>query len=169
LLLAATLAGNYGIYSGFELCEATPLPDKEEYLNSEKYELKAWDWDRPGNIREDIALINRLRREHPALQQFTNLRFYNAWNDHIIYYGKWTDDKSDFILVAVNLDSRSAQGAHFEVPMWEFGLPDDAAIDVEDLVGGSRFSWTGKVQHVLLDPHQRPYQVWRLLGPGASG
>jgi starch synthase (maltosyl-transferring) len=169
LLLAATLAGNYGIYSGFELCEATPLPDKEEYLNSEKYELKAWDWDRPGNIREDIALINRLRREHPALQQFTNLRFYNAWNDQIVYFGKWTDDKSDFILVAVNLDPHTAQGAHFEVPMWEFGLPDGAAIEVEDLVGGSRFSWTGKVQHMLLDPHQRPYQIWRLVGPGAPG
>jgi starch synthase (maltosyl-transferring) len=169
LLLAATLAGNYGIYSGFELCEATPLPDKEEYLNSEKYELKAWDWDRPGNIREDISLINRLRREHPALQQFTNLRFYNAWNDQIIYYGKWTDDKSDFILVAVNLESRSPQGAHFEVPLWEFGFPDEAAVDVEDLVSGGRFTWTGKVQHMLLDPHQRPYQVWRLLGPGASG
>jgi starch synthase (maltosyl-transferring) len=168
LLLAATLAGNYGIYSGFELCEATPLPDKEEYLNSEKYELKAWDWDRPGNIRDDIALINRLRREHPALQQLFNLRFYNAWNDQIIYYGKWTDDKRDFILVAVNLDPHTSQGAHFEVPLWEFGLADEAAIDVEDLVTGGRFSWTGKVQHMLIDPHQRPYQIWRLIAPGAT-
>ena len=81
LVLAASLGGNYGVYNGFELCEATPVPGKEEYLNSEKYEIKAWDWDRPGNIRDDIALMNRLRRERPALQDFANLTFYNAWND----------------------------------------------------------------------------------------
>ena len=168
LILAATLAGNYGIYSGFELCEGTPLPDKEEYLDSEKYELKAWDWERHGNIREDVRIINRLRTEHAALQQFTNLSFYNAWNDNILYYGKTTEDKRDFILVAVNLDSHAAQGAHFELPLWEFGLPDDATIAVEDLVTGSRFTWTGKVQHMLIDPHQRPYQIWRLIGPGVQ-
>ena len=93
LVLAATLGGNYGVYSGFELCEATPVPGKEEYLNSEKYEIKAWDWDRPGNIRPDIALLNRLRREHPALQSFANVTFYNAWNDNILYYGKTTPAK----------------------------------------------------------------------------
>src|SRR3546814_11845704 len=66
----ATLAGNYGIYNGFELCEAAAVPGKEEYLNSEKYEIRAWDWDRPGNIREDVALVNRLRRGNPALRDF---------------------------------------------------------------------------------------------------
>ena len=81
LVLAASLGGNYGVYSGFELCEATPVPGKEEYLNSEKFEIKAWDWERPGNIRPDIALMNRLRRERPALQSFANVTFYNAWND----------------------------------------------------------------------------------------
>ncbi len=162
LILAATLACNYGIYNGFELCEGRPIPGKEEYLNSEKYEIKAWDWDRPGHIREDIRLINRLRREHPALQQFANLNFYNAWNDHILYYGKFTADKQDLVLVAVNLDPHNPQGAHFEVPLWEFGLPDEASIDVEDLLTGNRFTWTGKVQHMLLEPNARPYAIWRL-------
>ncbi|MEP1169779.1 MAG: alpha-amylase family glycosyl hydrolase, partial [Alphaproteobacteria bacterium] len=74
-VLAAGLGGNYGVYSGFELCEGRPVPGKEEYLDSEKYEIKAWDWDRPGNIRADIALMNRLRRNHPAMQDFTNLTF----------------------------------------------------------------------------------------------
>jgi starch synthase (maltosyl-transferring) len=169
LILAATLAGNYGIYSGFELCEGTPLTDKEEYLDSEKYEIKAWDWDKPGNIREDVRLINRLRRERPALQQFAALSFYNAWNDNIIYYGKATEDKRDFVLIAVNLDPHSAQGAPFEIPLWEFGLADDATIGVEDLVTGDRFTWTGKVQHMLIDPLERPYQIWRLIAPGVQG
>jgi starch synthase (maltosyl-transferring) len=152
------------VYNGFELCEGRPVPGKEEYLDSEKYEIKAWDWDRPGNIRDDIRLINKLRREHPALQQFANLNFYNAWNDQILYYGKFTADKQDFVLVAVNLDPRNPQGGHFEVPLWEFGLPDDATIDVEDLLAptGSRFTWTGKIQHMLLEPGVRPYAIWRL-------
>ncbi|MFP3920255.1 MAG: alpha-1,4-glucan--maltose-1-phosphate maltosyltransferase [Dichotomicrobium sp.] len=166
LVLAATLACNYGIYNGFELCEGTPIPGREEYLHSEKYEIRAWDWDRPGNIKDDIRLINRLRGEHPALQQFFNLRFYNAWNDQIIYYGKMVDDLSDFLLFAVNLDFFHPQGAHFEVPLWEFGLPDDASIGVEDLITGARFTWTGKVQHMHLDPDVRPYAAWRLLPPG---
>jgi starch synthase (maltosyl-transferring) len=162
LILAATLACNYGIYNGFELCEGRAIPGKEEYLDSEKYEIKAWDWDRPGHIRDDIRLINRLRQEHPALQQFQNLKFYNAWNDHILYYGKFTADKRDFVLVAVNLDPHNTQGCHFEVPLWEFGLPDGASIAVEDLVSGNRFTWTGKIQHMLLEPSVRPFAIWRL-------
>nr|WP_011581997.1 MULTISPECIES: alpha-1,4-glucan--maltose-1-phosphate maltosyltransferase [Chelativorans] len=167
LILAATLGTNYGVYSGFELCEAEAMPGKEEYLNSEKYEIRAWDWDRPGNIKTDILFVNRLRRENPALRQFTNLKFYNAWNDNILYYGKHTDDLTSFLLFAVNLDPHNSQGAHFEVPLWEFGLPDDAMIEAEDLVTGQPFTWTGKVQHMLLDPHQRPYMAWRLIPPGS--
>jgi starch synthase (maltosyl-transferring) len=167
LVLAATLGGNYGVYSGFELCEAAAMPGKEEYLNSEKYEIRAWDWDRPGNIKADIAFINELRRDNPAARRFTNLNFYNAWNDAILYYGKYTDDLSNFLLFAVNLDPHHPQGAHFEVPLWEFGLPDDATIEAEDLVTGQPFAWHGKLQHMYLDPHQRSYMAWRLISPGA--
>lgn len=165
LVLAASLAGNFGVYSGFELCEATPIPGKEEYLNSEKYEIRAWDWDRPGNIREDVARMNTLRQRHPALQEFANIEFYNMWNDNILYYGKRTPDKSSFLLFAVNLDPHNGQGADFEVPLWEFGLPDNASIEVEDLVSNYYFTWTGKIQHVHIDPHQRPYFIWRLVSP----
>jgi starch synthase (maltosyl-transferring) len=161
-VLAATLAGNYGVYSGFELCQSEPIPGKEEYLHSEKYEIKAWDWDRPEHIRPDLRLLNRLRQEHPALQSFTNLTFYNAWNDNILYYGKMTPAKDDFLLFAVNLDPHNPQGAHFEVPLWEFGLPDEATISVEDLVTGATFEWHGKVQHMHLDPQERPFAIWRL-------
>lgn len=167
LVLAATLAGNYGIYNGFELCEADAITGKEEYLNSEKYEIRAWDWDRPGNIRQDIALVNRLRRDHVALHDFANLAFYNAWDDNILYFGRRTADLDSFLLVAVNLDPHAAHAADFEVPLWEFGRPDGASIAVEDLVTGERFTWTGKIQHIRLDPAIRPYAIWRLVGEGA--
>jgi starch synthase (maltosyl-transferring) len=167
-MLAATLGGNYGIYSGFELCEATPLPGKEEYANSEKYQLKVWNWDDPRNIRDDIRRINALRRSSPALQQFANVQFYNAWNDNILYYGKATDDLSECLLFAVNLDPHQAHGAHFEVPLWTFGLDDTASIDVEDVLTGNRFTWTGKVQHMWLDPNENPYMVWRLHAPSGA-
>jgi starch synthase (maltosyl-transferring) len=166
LILAATLGGNYGIYSGFELCEARGLPGKEEYAGSEKYEIKAWDWDRADHIRDDIRFVNTLRRASPALQQFDNTTFYNAWNDQILYYGKATPDRSEFLLFAINLDPHNPQQADFEVPLWEFGLPDHASIEVEDVASGHRFTWTGKVQHMLLDPRDRPYVVWRLRPPG---
>jgi starch synthase (maltosyl-transferring) len=167
-VLAATLAGNYGIYNGFELCEAAAIAQKEEYLDSEKYEIRAWDWDRPGHIRDDIRLVNGLRREHEALKRFTNLAFYHAWNDNIIYYGKRSADRRDFLLFAVNLDPHQVQSARFEVPLWEFGLADDASIEVEDMVTGRRFVWQGKVQEMRLDPAERPYAIWRLVTPGAS-
>ncbi|TPW29626.1 alpha-1,4-glucan--maltose-1-phosphate maltosyltransferase [Pararhizobium mangrovi] len=166
LVLAATLAGNYGVYNGFEICEAAPVPGKEEYLNSEKYEIRAWDFEVEGNITRDIWLMNALRRDHRALQAFDNLTFYNAWNDNVLYYGKRTPDLSSFLLFHVNLDPHHAQEAYFEVPLWEFGLPDDAPIEVEDLVTGHRFTWQGKIQHIWIDPQQRPYFIWRLIRPG---
>ena len=166
LVLASTLSSLYGLYSGYELCEARPVPGKEEYLDSEKYEIKHWDWDRPGHIRDDIRLINTIRRNNPALQQFTGLVFLNAWNDNIVYFAKQTADLSNTVLVAVNLDPHNVQAANFEVPLWQYGLPDHGTIGVEDLVTGARFSWTGKVQHVELDPASRPYAIWRLIPPG---
>jgi len=165
-VLAATLSPLWGVYSGFELCEATPVPGREEYLDSEKYEIKAWDWDRPGNIREDVARLNRIRRENPAMWDFTNLEFHPAWNDQVMVYSKVTPARDNAILVAINLDPHRAQGCHFELPLWRFGLDDHASVAVEDLVSGHRFAWTGKTQHVWLDPHHNPYALWRLVPPG---
>jgi starch synthase (maltosyl-transferring) len=166
-VLAATLSGLFGVYSGFELCEAEPVPGKEEYWESEKYEVKPRDWQRAGNIIEDIARLNRLRRAFPALQTHLNVSFYNAWNDQILYYGKRAPGGSEIILVAVNLDPHNAQECDFEIPLWEFGLGDHDRLDVEDLVGGGRFRWQGKIQHLWLDPGQ-PYAIWRVTPPGAE-
>ena len=165
--LAATLSGLFGVYSGFELCEAEAVPDKEEYWESEKYEVKPRDWQAAGNIVADIALLNRLRRAWPALQTHLNITFYNAWNDHILYYGKRFPDGSEMILVAVNLDPHNGQECDFEIPLWEWGLGDDDALEVEDLVGGRRFRWQGKVQHLRLDP-DHPYAIWRVAPVGAE-
>jgi starch synthase (maltosyl-transferring) len=166
LLLAATLGGNYGVYNGFEICEAAAVPGKEEYLNSEKYEIRAWDFARPGNIQEDIRLMNDLRRHHPALQDFLSLAFYNTSNDQVLSYGKGTADLKDFLLFHVNLDPHHAQSFAFEIPLWEFGLPDEASIEVKDLLHGNHFTWHGKTQLLELEPQTRPYAIWQLFAPG---
>ncbi len=160
--LAATLSSNWGIYSGFELCEAAPLPGREEYLDSEKYELRARDFDAPGNIRDHIAALNRIRRENAALHDFRNTTFLNAWNDNILAYFRATAERDNALMVLVNLDPRNAQAADYEVPLWEFGLDDGDSVHVEDLLLGIKFTLTGKIQRINLNPTDRSVLIWRL-------
>jgi starch synthase (maltosyl-transferring) len=160
--LAATLSGLWGIYSGFEVCEAAPLPGREEYLDSEKYEIRIRDFDAPGNIAGEIAMLNRIRRANPALHSHLGLTFYNADNGQVLVYGKALPSHDDVILVAVSLDPHQAQETGFEIPLWEWQLPDNASLNVEDLVTGRRFAWTGKQQRVRLDPTVLPFSIWRL-------
>jgi starch synthase (maltosyl-transferring) len=166
--LAATLSGLWGVYSGFELCEGTPIPGKEEYVDSEKYEIRAWDWNRPGNIVSEIALLNRLRRRNPALQSHLGLRFISAANDSITAFLKATPDRDNVILVAINLDPFHAQEAVIEIPLWEWSLPDHASIDIEDLVSGTKFQWHGKQGSIRLDPYELPFAIWRIRVPGGD-
>jgi starch synthase (maltosyl-transferring) len=163
--LAATLSGLWGVYSGFELCESAPLPGREEYLDSEKYEIRARDQNAPGNIIAEITMLNRLRRAHPALQSHLGVKFYNAFNDHVLLYGKMAPGEEDMILVAVNLDPHDVQEATFELPLWEWKLPDHGSLLVEDLVHEHTSVWTGKLQRVRLDPADLPYAIWRLAPP----
>jgi len=160
--LAATLSGLWGIYSGFELCEAAALPGREEYLDSEKYQIRVRRRDAPGNIVAEIAALNRLRKANPALQSHLGLRFYNAFNDHVLLFGKTSPDRHDMILVAVSLDPHHPHEAVFEVPLWEWGLPDHGSLAVEDLMRDHRFVWTGKLQRVRLDPAGLPFAIWRI-------
>jgi starch synthase (maltosyl-transferring) len=159
--LAATLSGLWGLYSGFELCEAAPLPGREEYLDSEKYQLKPRDWQAPGNIVAEITRLNHIRRDNPALHSHLGLRFYNSGNEQVLYYGKATPDLGNFILAAVSLDPHQPQQMRFEVPLWEFGLPDHGTLEAEELMSGTRLRWTGKIQHWYFDP-QLPFAIWRL-------
>ncbi|WP_028079535.1 alpha-1,4-glucan--maltose-1-phosphate maltosyltransferase [Solimonas soli] len=161
--LAGTLSGLWGLYSGFELCEGAALPGKEEYLDSEKYEIRPRDWHAPGNIVAEISRLNHIRRDNPALHTHLNLKFYSAWNDQVLWYGKHTPDKSNFVLALVSLDPHHGQSVHFEVPLWEFGLPDDGRVEVEELMGGGRFVWQGKTQHWWFDPHGGlPFAIFRI-------
>ncbi|GGO90028.1 alpha-1,4-glucan--maltose-1-phosphate maltosyltransferase [Stakelama pacifica] len=161
-VLAATLSGLFGVYSGFELCESAPLaPGKEEYLDSEKYEILPRDYQAPGNIIADITLLNRLRRAYPALQTHLNTRFYAAYNDNILWYAKPAEGGASMIMVMVNLDPHHAQECDFEIPLWEFGLADHDAVAVEDLAAGHRFNWHGKTQHITIAPDE-PYRIWRI-------
>ena len=167
-VLATTLSGLWGMYSGFELCEGAPLPGREEYLDSEKYQIRIRDFDSPGNIVGEITALNRLRRAHPALQSHRGLRFYNAFNDQVLLYGRFTEALEDMILVAVCLDPHAVQEADFEIPLWEWNLPDNGTLEVEDLLNGSRFTWTGKEQHLRLDPQVMPYALWRIAPAGGG-
>jgi starch synthase (maltosyl-transferring) len=165
--LASTLSGLWGLYSGFELCESSALPGREEYLNSEKYELKVREWNAPGNIVSEISRLNYIRKLNPALHSHLGLKFYNAWNDQILYYGKLSPDRSNLILVLVSLDPHQAQQTQFEAPLWEFGLPDSGALEVEELMRGQRFLWRGKLQHWYLDPQELPFAIFRIRPLGA--
>jgi starch synthase (maltosyl-transferring) len=160
-VLATTLSSVYGIYSGFELCENTPVPGKEEYLNSEKYELKAWDWDRPGNIRPLITRLNRLRRENPALQEYDNLRFYHAESDHILFYGKMTPDRENMIFVVVSLDPFQAHDTHIHFPLDAMGVARDQPWEAEEMLTGERHFWQGSAQWIRLEP-DAPARVFRV-------
>lgn len=160
--LATMGSGLWGMYSGFEICEAEPVPGKEEYLNSEKYEIRARDYFAPGNINAEIAQLNRIRRLNPALQTHLGFKAYKADNDNILYFGKRTPDLSNFILIAINLDPFHAHEASFELPLWEFGLPDFHSMHGEDLMNGHTWTWYGKTQWMRLEPWHQPFGIWRI-------
>ncbi|MCC5883178.1 MAG: alpha-1,4-glucan--maltose-1-phosphate maltosyltransferase [Halomonas sp.] len=160
--LAALGAGSWGVYSGFELCEGEPVPGKEEYLDSEKYEIRPRIYTSPGNITYEIAQLNRIRRENPALQTHLGVSFYTVHNERILLFGKRTEAQDNFILAAINLDPFEAQEGVFELPLWEFGLPDDATLQGEDLMNGQRWTWHGKWQSLRLEPWHMPFAIWRI-------
>jgi starch synthase (maltosyl-transferring) len=161
-VLAATLSSVYGIYSGFELCENAALPNKEEYLDSEKYHYKERDWNAPGNIKETVTRLNRIRHENRALQEYDNLRFYTSENDNILFYGKATASRDNIVLVAVNLDPYQSHDAYIHVPVSEFGWMDSDTYQVHDLLTDERYLWRGSRNYVLLHPQTKPAHVFRV-------
>jgi starch synthase (maltosyl-transferring) len=162
LALAATLSSVYGIYNGFELCEATPIPGKEEYLDSEKYDYKVWDWDRPGNIKDFITKINAIRRDNPALHELDNLRFYPADDDNILFYGKMTPDRSNMVFICVNLDPFDPHVAELDFPLDAMGLRQGDTFQVEELLTGRKHLWRSAKQGVKLEPDVNPVEIYRI-------
>lgn len=164
LLLAATLAPTYGVYSGFELCEHTPLrPGSEEYLDSEKYELRSRDYSAADSLAAEITQLNRLRREHPALQRYDNLSFHPCDNPQILFYLKRAVGPTGDVLVAVNCDHSRAQDGYVEVPLELLGIAKDEAYHVEDMLTGARYEWRGAKNYVRLDPAAQPGHLLRLV------
>ncbi len=163
LVLAATLSPLYGIYSGFELCENVPVrPGSEEYLHSEKFEIRVRDWQAPGNIDADVRAINRIRRENPALQQHTTLSFHTSENERILFYRRGLPDGTNDLLVAVNLDPHHAEESMVHVPLDALGIPASEAFVVHDLLTDERYTWRGERNYVRLDPAERVAHVLRV-------
>jgi starch synthase (maltosyl-transferring) len=162
VLLAATLSTLYGIYSGYELCENEPLPGREEYLDSEKYQFKDRDWNAPGNIKDWIARLNKIRKENRALQFYDNLRFYPAENDAMLFYGKMTAARDNIILVVVNLDPHRKQHSYVDVPVDQFGQMESDVYEVHDLLNDARYIWRGRRNYVELDPQIQPAHIFQV-------
>jgi starch synthase (maltosyl-transferring) len=163
LVLAATLSPLYGIYSGYELVENVPLREgSEEYLHSEKYQIRARNWNAKGNINADVALLNRIRRDTPALQRNENLTFLPSENDQILFYRKAGTGTDPDILVAVNLDPTKAQATMVHVPIEKMGLKPGEPYVVHDLITNARFTWHGARNYVRLDPNDQVAHVLRV-------
>ena len=160
--LAATLSSSWGIYSGYELCEGTPLPGREEYLDSEKYQLKARDWNKPGNIKLFITRLNRARREHQALQSYANIEFIPADNDQILAFHKWSDDGRDRIIVIVNLDPQRRHESNIHLPLANLGLTPGESFEVEDVLFEEVYTWRESTNFVSLDPRTKPVHLLKV-------
>jgi starch synthase (maltosyl-transferring) len=160
LVLAATLSSLYGVYSGYELAENRALPGREEYANSEKYEIVVRDYTDPASLASEIASINRIRRENPALHDWRNVTFYRADDDSVIFYGKRSGD--NVLLVAVNLDPAIARDPVLWLPTGELGIADDQAYDIEELLGATKHVWRGSPHRWRLDPSINPAAIFRL-------
>ncbi len=163
LVLAATLSSNYGIYGpAFELLVSEAVKGKEEYLNSEKYEIKNWDLNRPGNIKEIISRINQIRKQNPALQTTWNLRFFEVDNEYLLCYGKITPDLSNFILVVVNLDFFHTQSGWVRLPVEDLKINPEQQYLVHDLLRGDKYFWQGSQNYVELNPEIMPVHIFKV-------
>ncbi len=160
LVLAATFSPSYGLYSGYELCENRALPGKEEYLDSEKYEFKVWDWDRPGNLVEYVTAVNRIRRENSALQELDALEFYDADNDQMLFYGKRTPDGRNIVLIAVNLNPFQTQAAQVRIPIASFGIRPEETYQLHNLLTDQRDLVKGDHYVIRLNPQVDPAAIY---------
>jgi len=162
IVLAATLAASYGIYGpAYELLERLPRePGSEEYLNSEKYEIKRWDLERPDSLRELIARLNRIRHDNPALQRDWSLQFHPIDNPQLLVYSKREED--NVMLMAVNLDVVHPQSGWVDLSLQHLNIAPHEAFEVHDLLSGGRYTWTGARNYIELNPLQLPAHVFRV-------
>jgi starch synthase (maltosyl-transferring) len=164
LLLAATLGANYGIYGpAFELGENRPVRrGSEEYLDSEKYEIRHWDLERPDSLQPLITRVNEIRNNNPALQNDWSLKFHFTDNEQLLCYSKESDDRANLLLMVVNLDPRYTQAGFVSLPLDELEIPQDRAFEAEDLLNGERYLWQGPRNYVELNPPLRSGHILKI-------
>jgi starch synthase (maltosyl-transferring) len=166
LVLAATLGASYGIYSGFELSENAPVRSgSEEYLDSEKYQIRPRDFEQAGSLSELIGRINAIRRAHPALQRDWGLRFHQTDNPQLVCYSKRSADGGDLVLMVVTLDPFHMQHGFIQLPLADWGLAPDATVEVHDLLSDDRYYWRGEWSYVRLDPQAHVAHVLHVRLP----
>src|SRR5579863_3032024 len=163
-LLAATLGANYGVYGpAFELMEHAPIRrGSEEYLDSEKYEIRHWDLERPDSLRPLLARVNQIRNENEALQNDISLRFHAIENDQLMAYTKESEDRSNLILTVVNLDPHRTQSGFVTLALDELEIPADRGYEAEDLLTGERYLWHGPRNYVELNPARQPGHILKI-------
>jgi len=165
-ILAATLGASYGIYGpAYELMEHLPRErGSEEYLDSEKYQLREWDLGRSDSLRELISLVNRVRQDNPALQTNATLRFHATDNDKLICYSKTAEEAGggNIVVVVVNLDPNYVQSGWVDLRLDELGLDREQSFQVHDLLTGARYLWHGSRNFVQLDPRAVPAHIFRI-------
>jgi starch synthase (maltosyl-transferring) len=163
MLLAGTLSSNWGVYGPvYEYGFTQPMPNKEEYVDNEKYELKHWDWGRETKIGTYMKALNQIRNENPALQFTHNLRFTDTDSGQLLAFVKQDPDKTNTIFCVTNLDHRWSHSGHVKVPLYDLGLPTDMHYTVHDLLSGNKYQWQGEWNYVNLDPNQLPMHIFRL-------
>ena len=161
-ILAATLSPSYGMLNGYELCENDGIPGREEFNNSEKYEIRTRDWNAEGNIKDVVAAINWIRGENYALQEYENLRFYTSENDNIIFYGKMTEDRNNMIFVALSLDPYHGQAGRIWFPTEEMNVAFGGRFHVEELLSGREFDVRGNELWINLYPAGNQAEIYRV-------
>lgn len=164
LVLAATLGANYGIYGpAFELLDATPRePGTEDYLDSEKYQMRQWQLEAPHSLSDLIARVNRARRGNPALQSDASLRFFPVDNDSLLCYAKSDADQENLVVIVINLDPHHVQSGWVKLDLASLGIDAQAPYQMHDLLSGARFLWGGPRNFVQLDPQRAPAHVFAL-------
>lgn len=162
-ILASTLSSNYGIFGpAFELCVNGALSGKEEYANSEKYQICWWDRNKEGNLKDIISLVNKIRKDNSCLQETNNLKFYDIDNEQLLFFGKATEDLSNIILVAVNMDPFHIQSGWARLPLAELGIDSTKPYLVHDLISNDKYIWQGERNYIELNLFMMPAHILRV-------
>jgi starch synthase (maltosyl-transferring) len=164
VILAATLSSNYGLYGPvYEFGINAPHGTKEEYADNEKYEIKCWNWDQYTRTGDIIRRLNRIRRENAALQSTWNIQFAQTTNEQLICYVKADADTGNQLIIAVNLDVYHTQAGQVRIPVETLGIGYDESYEVNDLLSGAKYRWTGDSNYLELNPYQMPAHIFKVV------